>query len=102
MCSLIPDQPRSLEAGSAPSVGGPGNGHQPRSLETGQREGVGEGRAAVLWISSNDGGQGGDFAYAKELRWATIELIVQPASTSVESGLDLYLEGQMTWKPSMS
>lgn len=81
MCSLIPDQPRSLEtgcslaadgasaaasprsleAGSAPSVGGPGNGHQPRSLETGQREGVGEGRAVVLWLSSNDGAQAGDF-----------------------------------------
>ena len=50
---------------------------------------MGEGRAAVLWLSSNDGAQGGDFAYAKELRGAMIELIVQPASTSVESGLDL-------------
>ena len=63
---------------------------------------LGEGRAVVLWLSSNDGAQGGDFVYVKELRWVTIELIVQPASTSVESGLDLYLEGQMIWKPSMS
>jgi hypothetical protein len=43
-----------------------------------------------LWLSSNDGAQAGDFVYAKELRWATIELIVQPASASVESGLDLF------------
>lgn len=72
MCSLIPDQPRSPEAGQ-----------------------VGEGckgvsGAAVLWRSSSDGGQGGDFVYVEELRWATIELIVQPASASVESGLDLF------------
>jgi hypothetical protein len=43
-----------------------------------------------LWLSSNDGAKGGDFAYAKELRGAMIELIVQSASTSVESGLDLF------------
>ena len=41
--------------------------------------------------SSNDGAKGGGFAYLKELRGAMIELIVQPASTSVESGLDLFL-----------
>lgn len=40
--------------------------------------------------SSNDGAKGGGFAYLKELRGAMIELIVQPASTSVESGLDLF------------
>ncbi len=90
MCSLIPDQPRSYLPRPAAWRRGKG------------KDALGEGRAAVLWLSSNDGGQGGDFAYAKELRWATIELIVQPASTSVESGLDLYLEGQMIWKPSMS
>lgn len=44
----------------------------------------------VLWLSSNDGAQGGSFAYLKELRGAMIELIVQSASTSVESGLDLF------------
>lgn len=43
-----------------------------------------------MWLSSNDGAQAGDFVYVKELRWAMIELTVQPASTSVESGLDLF------------
>lgn len=42
-----------------------------------------------MCLSSNDGAQGGDFVYVKELRGAMIELIVQPASASVESGLDL-------------
>ncbi len=91
MCSLIPDQLRSPEVGYSLTADGASAAASPRSLEVGQGEGrCSEGRAAVLWVSSNDGAQGGDFVYVKELRWAMIELTVQPASTSVESGLDLF------------
>lgn len=92
-----------MEAGYSLTADGASAAAPPRSLEVGGGGTLwSEGRAAVLWVSSNDGARGGDFAYAKELRRAMIELIVQPASTSVESGLDLYLEGQMICKPSMS
>lgn len=67
MCSLIPDLPRSLEAGYSLTADGASAAAFPHSLKAGK----GEGRAAVLWLSSNDGGQGGDFVYVKELRWAT-------------------------------
>ncbi len=91
MCSLIPDQLRSPEAGCSLAADGASAAASPRSLEMGGGRGVrGEGGCCGLWLSSNDGAQGGDFAYAKKLRGAMIELIVQPASTSVESGLDLF------------
>ena len=64
MCSLIPDQPRSLEVGYSLTADGASAAASPRSLKAGK----GEGRAAVLWLSSNDGAQGGDFVYVKELR----------------------------------
>ena len=74
MCSLIPDQLRSPEVGYSLTADGASAAASPRSLEVGQGEGrCSEGRAAVLWVSSNDGAQGGDFVYVKELRWATID-----------------------------
>ena len=92
MCSLIPDQPRSSEAGLQSGCRRCERGCLSPQPEGWERGGArwGEGRAVVLWLSSNDGAQGGSFAYLKELRGAMIELIVQSASTSVESGLDLF------------
>lgn len=73
MCSLIPDQPRSPEAGCSLTADSASADASPRSLKAGKGEGRAGviGCAAVLWLSSNDGGQGGDFVYVKELRWAT-------------------------------